>query len=70
MLIVNKRLLDSKEAAKYLSISRSKLYQWADAGRIPSLRIDKRRLFDVLDLDLFVDNLKKHILPAKRIDNV
>jgi excisionase family DNA binding protein len=58
MLIVNKRLLDSKEAAKYLSISRSKLYQWADSGKIPSMKLDRRRLFDVLDLDAFVDSLK------------
>ncbi|OVE79129.1 hypothetical protein BVY01_03400 [bacterium I07] len=59
MLIVNKRLLNSKEAAAYLSISRSKLYQWVENAKIISVRIDGRRLFDVLDLDEFVNNLKK-----------
>ena len=56
---VHKRLLDVKAAADYLSISRSKLYQWADKGKIKSLRIDSRRLFDVMDLDAFVEQLKQ-----------
>jgi len=58
-IYLNKRLLDAKSAAEYLSISRAKLYQWVDAGKIPSLRIDSRRLFDVLELNEFVERLKK-----------
>ncbi|MBN1348961.1 helix-turn-helix domain-containing protein [candidate division KSB1 bacterium] len=54
-----KRLLDAKSAAEYLSISRSKLYQWVDAGKIPSVRIDSRRLFDILELNEFVEQLKR-----------
>ena len=57
-VVMTKRLLDTKEAACYLSISRSKLYQWADKDKIPSLRIDARRLFDVNDLDDFIESLK------------
>jgi excisionase family DNA binding protein len=57
-VIINKRLLDAKAAAEYLSISRSKLYQWTDAGKVVSLKIDGRRLFDVLDLDEFIERLK------------
>ncbi|MCI0565234.1 MAG: helix-turn-helix domain-containing protein [Nitrososphaera sp.] len=56
--VVNKRLLGVKAAADYLSISRSKLYEWALARRIQSVKIDGRRLFDVKDLDAFVDALK------------
>ena len=52
------RLLNVKMAAKYLSISRSKLYQWMDAGRIKSYRIDRRRVLDIRDLDDFIDGLK------------
>jgi excisionase family DNA binding protein len=47
-----------KAAAEYLSISRSKLYEWALTRRIRSLKIDRRRLFDVHDLDEFVEMLK------------
>lgn len=57
-IVITKRLLDVKEAANYIGISRAKLYQWADKNRIPSVRIDTRRLFDVLDLDEFVESLK------------
>lgn len=56
-VIVNKRLLDAKEAAAYLSISRSKLYDWLAKGKIPSVSIDTCRLFDVEKLDEFVDQL-------------
>lgn len=59
METTTKRLLDAKSAAEYLSISRAKLYQWVDAGKIPSLRIDSRRLFDILELNEFVESLKK-----------
>ncbi len=58
-VIVNKRLMDVKAAADYLSISRAKLYQWIDSGKIKSVRIDSKRLFDVQDLDDFVEQLKQ-----------
>jgi excisionase family DNA binding protein len=59
VVVVNKRLLDVKSAADYLSIGRSLLYQWAVKGKIPSIKINTRRLFDVNDLDEFVDKLKE-----------
>jgi len=57
-----KRLLDAKEAAKYLSISRSNLYQWVESGKLKSLKLGSRRLFDILDLNEFIDKLKKEQL--------
>ena len=56
VVIVHKRLLDAKEAAEYLSISRSKLYEWLAKGKIPSVTIDSCHLFDVIKLDQFVDS--------------
>jgi len=44
--LVQKRLLDVKTAANYLSISRSLLYQWIDKGRISALKINTRILID------------------------
>jgi len=58
-VVINKRLLDVKGAADYLSISRSKLYQGIESGRIRSVRIDSKRLFDVQYLDAFVEQLKQ-----------
>jgi excisionase family DNA binding protein len=58
-VIVNKRLLNAKSAAEYLSIGKSLLYDLAAKGKIPSLKINSRRLFDVNDLDDYVDKLKE-----------
>ena len=58
-MVINKRLLEAKAAAEYLSISRSKLYQLMKQGKIKSLKIDNMRLFDVYALDHFVDDLDK-----------
>ena len=54
-----RRLLNVNAAAYYLSISRSKLYQWVEANKINSIKIDRRRLFDIRDLDAFIEYLKK-----------
>ena len=54
----NRRLLDVKSAADYLSLSRSKIYQLVEKGRLSSLKVDGRRLFDVVDLNEFVEELK------------
>jgi len=61
-VIVTKRLMDAKEAAQYLSISRTKLYELLKKKIINSITIDSRRLFDVEDLDPFVNQLKAHEL--------
>ncbi|MBN2001506.1 helix-turn-helix domain-containing protein [candidate division KSB1 bacterium] len=58
-VFISKRLLNVNQAAEYLSIGRSKLYQWVRKGAIPSITLDSRRLFDVEDLDKFVERLKQ-----------
>ncbi len=55
---MQKRLLNAKDAANYLSISRAKIYQWVESRKIKSLKIEGRRLFDIFDLDDFVENMK------------
>ncbi len=53
-----KRLLTAKEAAEYISYSRSHIYILLKSKEIKSFKIGKRRLFDIHDLDLYVDGLK------------
>ena len=53
-----KRLLTANEASQYLSISRSHLYTLVKSRNIRSLKFGKRRLFDILDLDAFIEELK------------
>ena len=57
-VVIEKRLLDIKTAADYLSIGKTLLYQWIKADKIPCLKINSRRLIDVNDLDKFIDELK------------
>ena len=53
-----KRLLTAKEAADYISHSRSHIYILLKSKKIKSFKIGKRRLFDIQDLDLYVEVLK------------
>ena len=54
-----KRLLDAKAAAAFLCISRATLYRLMQNNQIQSLRIGNRRLFDIKELNQFVDTLKQ-----------
>lgn len=60
------RLLSDKEAGAYLGISRSLIREYANRGKIRTVRLPhpsgigyvNRLLFDVQDLDAFVENAK------------
>ena len=58
-LLHYKRLFSVKEAAEYLSISRSKLYEYIKSGKILSIQIDSRRLLDIIEMDKFIERLKE-----------
>ncbi len=57
-VIMNKRLLKTKAAADYLSIGRSTLCLWIRQDKVPSIKVGKNRLFDVEELDAFIESLK------------
>jgi excisionase family DNA binding protein len=52
------RLLRVKDAAAYLSVTVSAIRHAAWSKTLPAIRIGKRMLFDVRDLDAFVDRMK------------
>ncbi len=56
-----RRLLKSKEASKYLSISQWKLRSLVQTGKLPVIRSDENGpfLLDVGDLDRWVDQNKR-----------
>lgn len=47
-----------EEAAKYLSIGRTKLYDLAQTGKIPAQKIDKQWRFNTVDLDRWLKTAK------------
>ena len=56
---MNKRYCSIKEVSEYTSIPAKTLYEWASQGRIPSIKIGRRVLFDLHDIDVFMGNLKR-----------
>ncbi len=49
-------LIDVKDAARVLGLSFWTLYAWARTGRLPSVQLGKRRLFDPRDLEEFIEH--------------
>jgi excisionase family DNA binding protein len=52
------RLLDVKEAAAFLNVSTRTLWSMANSGELPSVRIRRRVLFDLRDLEAFIEAAK------------
>ena len=57
-------LLSPVEAAKALSVSRSKLYRLLKQGRLESVRLDGNRRIPVSSLESFVRSLHLDATPA------
>ena len=54
-----KRYVSIKEVAEYTSLAESTLYEWAGTGRIPSIKMGRRVLFDVHDIDKIMNSFKR-----------
>lgn len=52
------RLLDVKEAAAFLNVSTRTIWSMANSGELPPVRIRRRVLFDVHDLEAFISKAK------------
>lgn len=58
--VPNQRLFGMKEAAQYLGISEDSLRSYSDEGLITALRLKKRRVFTLEDLDEFIEGLPEY----------
>jgi len=56
--VVSVRYVDIKTVSKYTSLPVSTLYEWSATGRIPSIKIGRRRLYDLVDIDRLMARLK------------
>lgn len=50
-------LLDVRDAARYLGVSRTLLYSLLSSGALPSVKVGQRRLVRRADLERFVESL-------------
>jgi excisionase family DNA binding protein len=57
--MTNKRYVSINEASVYTSLPVKTLYEWAAIGRIPSVKIGRRVLFDLQDIDKIMASLKR-----------
>lgn len=55
---MKKRLINVDEASRYLGIKKSTLYTWAEQKRIPAVKIGRRLLFDLKEIDTWIDSQK------------
>jgi excisionase family DNA binding protein len=53
------RYVDIKATSRYTSLPVKTLYEWAGTGRIPSVKIGRRVLFDLYDIDKIMDSFKR-----------
>jgi len=54
-----KRLLDYPALEHYLSLGRSSCYELVAAGQIPKIKIGVRTLFDIDDVNAYIDRVKR-----------
>jgi len=57
--LTTERYLDVKKLSMYTSLPVKTLYEWASIGRIPSIKIGRRVLFDLKDIDKIMDSFKR-----------
>ena len=57
--VTNKRYANIKEVSEYTSLPVKSLYELAGTGRIPSIKLGRRILFDLHDIDKVMSNLKR-----------
>jgi len=56
---IMKRYFSIKEISEYTSLPITTLYEWASQRRIPSIKIGRRVLFDLKDIDELMSKLKR-----------
>ncbi len=56
---IAERYVDIKKASEYTSLPTKTLYEWAGQGKIPSIKIGRRVLFDLHDIDKIMDSFKR-----------
>ena len=57
--MANKRYASIKEVSEYTSLPVKTLYEWAGQGKIPSIKLQRRVLFDLQDIDGVMASLKR-----------
>ncbi len=57
---MTKKYANIKEVSEYTSLPIKTLYEWASTGKMPSIKIGRRVLFDLNDIDNLMTSLKRN----------
>ncbi len=63
------RYVDIKTVSKYTSLPIKTLYEWAGQGKIPSIKLGSRVLFDLNDIDKVMACFKRPCLQHENTVN-
>ena len=64
---MKKRYANIKEVSAYTSLPVKTLYEWASLGRIPSIKLGRKVLFDLNDIDSFLASQKRNTEHSEKI---
>jgi len=64
-----KRYVNINEVSEYTSLPVKSLYELASLGRIPSIKLGKRVLFDLQDIDKMMESMKRTCNKEEKIVN-
>ncbi len=57
---MKKRYVNIKDVSEYTSLPVKTLYEWAGQGKIPSIKMGRRVLFDLNDIDKVMASMKRN----------
>ena len=63
-----KRYVDAKAISEYTSLPKGTIYEWAGQGKIPSIKIGRKVLFDLQDIDKMMELKKRTCNKEEEID--
>ncbi len=66
---ITKRYANIKDVSAYTSLPIKTLYEWASIGKMPSIKIGRRVLFDLDDIDELMASLKRPYLQYEKTAN-
>jgi excisionase family DNA binding protein len=55
------KLLSVKEISEMLNVKPSTLYQWAELGQIPCIKLNGALRFDMEDINQWINSCKKQV---------
>ena len=67
--MTNRRYVNINEVSEYTSLPVKSLYELASQGRIPSIKLGSRVLFDLQDIDKMMESMKRTCNKEEEIAN-